>query len=70
MEAGAKRGQTAQVRELSLAIEDVEFDEIVEILKQVWTVPELPGVKGCDPCRSGLDRLIIEDPAFRRVLGR
>ena len=57
--------QPVQVRELSIAVSDVSFDEIVEILRKVWTVPELPGVKGCHPCRSGLDRIIIEDPALR-----
>jgi hypothetical protein len=70
MAAAAKPGEGTRVRELSLAIEDVEFDQIVEILRQVWTVPELPGVKGCHPCRSGLDRLVITDPAFRSVIGR
>ena len=57
------------LREMTLAVGDVEFDEIVEILRQVWVVPELPGVKGCHPCRSGIDRLVIEDPAFRKTLG-
>jgi hypothetical protein len=59
----------AQVREITLAVGDLEFDRIVEILRQVWTVPELPGVKGCDPCRSGIDRFVIEDPAFRKTIG-
>jgi hypothetical protein len=37
------------------------FDQIVAVLKTVLTVPELPGVRGCRPCLSGLDRFIIED---------
>jgi hypothetical protein len=57
------------VREVHVAIPDLKFDEIVEILRKVWVVPKGPGIRGCDPCRSGLDRLIIEDPAFRG-LGR
>jgi hypothetical protein len=57
--------QPPQVREISLAVGNQSFDEIVEILRRVWVVPELPGIKGCDPCRSGLDRLVIEDPALR-----
>jgi hypothetical protein len=53
------------VREIRVAVPDVGFDEIVALLRKVWTVPRVPGVGGCDPCRSGLDRLVIEDPAFR-----
>lgn len=59
--------QPAQVREVTLAVGNQSFDEIVEILRRVWVVPELPGIKGCDPCRSGLDRFIIEDPAIRQL---
>jgi hypothetical protein len=43
------------------------FDEIVAVLKQTLTVPELPGVRGCRPCLSGLDRFIIQDLAMRGV---
>lgn len=68
MAAELKR-HPAQVREITLAVGDVEFDEIVEILRRVWTVPELPGISGCDPCRSGLDRFVIEDPAFGKAIG-
>lgn len=53
------------IRQLTVALPDSSFDEIVEILRKVWVVPELPGIRGCDPCRSGLDRLVIEDPAIR-----
>jgi hypothetical protein len=62
--------QAGQVAEIQLTVGDVGFDQIVEILRKVWVVPELPGIKGCDPCRSGLDRFVIEDPAFRKVAGR
>jgi hypothetical protein len=57
------------VRELRVAIPDGDFDDIVAFLRKVWVVPKLPGIRGCDPCRSGLDRLIIEDPAFRSFGG-
>jgi hypothetical protein len=67
--AEEKLRHATQVREISLAVGNVNFDEIVDILRKVWTVPELPGVKGCDPCRSGLDRFVIEDPAFRKSVG-
>src|SRR5580765_2377330 len=41
------------------------FDDLVAALKITLTVPELPGFKGCRPCLSGLDRLVIEDLAMR-----
>lgn len=62
----AKREELA-VRELRIAVPDVGFDEIVSILSKVWTAPKLPGIRGCAPCRSGFDRLVIEDPAFRTL---
>jgi hypothetical protein len=68
-EAGDIRRGQAGLREMVLAVDDVGFDEIVKILREVWTVPELPGIRGCQPCRSGLDRLVILDPAIRQ-LGR
>lgn len=53
------------VKEIHVAVPDVGFDEIVAFLRKTWVVPKGPGIGGCDPCRSGLDRFIIEDPAFR-----
>jgi hypothetical protein len=41
------------------------FEDIVAVLKQTLTVPELPGFKGCRPCLSGLDRFIVEDIAMQ-----
>jgi hypothetical protein len=41
------------------------FDDLVAALKITLTVPELPGFKGCRPCLSGLDRVVIEDLAMR-----
>jgi hypothetical protein len=59
--ATAKRPKAA-VTELRVAIApNTSFDDLVSILKQTLTVPELPGLKGCRPCLSGLDRFIIED---------
>lgn len=57
------------IKELRVAVPDGDFDDIVAFLRKVWVVPKLPGIRGCDPCRSGLDRLIIEDPAFRNFGG-
>ena len=67
MKMGAEKSERAGLREIHLAIDDVDFDTIVESLRKVLTLPELPGFKGCDPCRSGLDRIILEDPAWRFV---
>jgi hypothetical protein len=41
------------------------FDDLVAALKITLTVPELPGFRGCRPCLSGLDRIVIEDLAMR-----
>jgi hypothetical protein len=57
--------RSAGVRELRVAVPDVEFDQIVKLLREVWVVPRVPGIRGCAPCRSGFDRLVLEDPAFQ-----
>jgi hypothetical protein len=58
--------QKAAVTELHLALtSSSSFEDIIAVLKQTLTVPELPGFKGCRPCLSGLDRLVIEDIAMR-----
>lgn len=59
--ARATRKARVEVRQMTVAIPDVSFEEIVKILRDVWRVPKGPGIRGCDPCRSGLDRLVIED---------
>ena len=33
---------------------------IVEYLKEALVVPELGDVRGCRPCLSGLERLVVE----------
>ena len=38
------------VREVRVAVGNVGFEDMVKILREVWKVP---GVGGCDPCRSG-----------------
>lgn len=50
--------------QLTLA-SSTSFDDLVATLKGVLTIPELPGFKGCRPCLSGLDRLVIEDLVVR-----
>jgi hypothetical protein len=56
------------VSEIRLALtSNTDFDSLVKVLREVLVVPELPGIKGCRPCLSGLDRFIIEDPAMRGI---
>jgi hypothetical protein len=60
--------QKAAITEVRLALkQDMPFDDIVAALKLTLTVPELPGLKGCRPCLSGLDRFVIEDIAMRGI---
>lgn len=54
------RAGTKEIR-IALAA-DTDFDSIVKYLRQTLVVPEIPGIAGCDPCRSGIDRIVIEDP--------
>ncbi|HEV7671631.1 MAG TPA: hypothetical protein VGS22_24180 [Thermoanaerobaculia bacterium] len=50
------------VRSLTLAVgTTTNFKDLVKILERTLTVPELPGIKGCAPCLSGLDRVLIQD---------
>lgn len=57
-----RRTKKAAMSEMRVSIDSqLPFDQIVALLKVVLTVPELPGVRGCRPCLSGLDRFIIED---------
>jgi hypothetical protein len=57
------------VRQISLALDpSMSFKDIVAVLERTLTVPELPGIRGCAPCLSGIDRIIVEDftlPAIR-----
>jgi hypothetical protein len=58
----------AAISEVRLSLQsDMPFEKIVAILKETLTVPELPGIRGCRPCLSGLDRFIIEDIAMREI---
>ncbi|MEA2563374.1 MAG: hypothetical protein QOH06_4878 [Acidobacteriota bacterium] len=57
-----KRKGEAGVRELRLALDSrTDFKEVVGILERVLTIKDLPGIKGCAPCLSGLEKLVIQD---------
>jgi len=61
-----QRKVKAPVAELHLALaSNTSFDDIVKVLRQTLTIPELPGFRGCRPCLSGLDRFLIEDVVIR-----
>lgn len=60
--------QKAQLQEIRLAVNSqMPFDQLVKALKVTLTVPELPGIRGCSPCLSGLQRVVLDDIA---MLGR
>ncbi len=56
--------------EIRLSLGNESFESIVEALKAVLTIPKFGGFGGCAPCRSGLDRIVIEDPAWRELATR
>lgn len=62
--AALEKVDTADVQEVALA-PDTDFEQIVALLRKVWTAPKASGLRGCGPSRSGLDRFMVEDPAFR-----
>jgi len=60
------RKKPVALTELRLSVSpQMPFEDLVALLKETLTVPELPGLKGCRPCLSGLDRFIIEDIAMK-----
>lgn len=55
-------------RELKIAVNpDTDFQQIVDILRESWVVPKQPGVGGCQPCMSGLDRLVVQNGRLETV---
>jgi hypothetical protein len=42
-----------------------DLEKIMAFLSKTWGDARPGGGRACDPCRSGLDRFVIEDPAFR-----
>lgn len=63
-----ERKPTQGVKQVVLALnENTSFKDLTNILERVLTVPELPGIKGCAPCLSGLDRVVIENPLINVI---
>lgn len=64
----AVRKPTQGVKHLTLALNDnTSFKDLTHMLERVLTIPELPGIKGCAPCLSGLDRIVIENPVLPAI---
>ncbi len=57
------------LREVVLAIDpETPFEVIVKRLEKTLTLdPDVFGPRGCDPCFSGVDRIVLMDPAFGRI---
>lgn len=66
--AEARRRPRVGTKEIRIALpDDTDFDTIVKYLRGSLVVPKIPGIGGCDPCRSGIDRIVIEDPLINVV---
>jgi len=51
----------AGTRDISVAVDpNTDFDRLVKVLQETLVVPEMPGVRGCAPCLSGLDRFVLQ----------
>ena len=58
---------TPGIKEVMLAVRpESDFKEIVRQLEHILTIPELPGVRGCAPCFSGLDRFVLQSRILER----
>jgi len=58
----------SRVSGLNLAIDaDTPFEEVVKQLKVALTLPKGIAPRGCDPCLSGLDRLVLESQILNKM---
>lgn len=62
MTTASKLKTRVGTRELVVSLNsDTKFKDIVRYLEKTLVVPEIPGISGCDPCLSGLERIVLED---------
>jgi hypothetical protein len=55
-------------KEIAVAVRpDTSFDSLVKSLQAILTLPELEGFGGCQPCLSGLDRLVLKSNILQRI---
>ncbi|HKE95335.1 MAG TPA: hypothetical protein VKB34_13570 [Povalibacter sp.] len=60
----AVRKGSGRISQLSIAVHpETSFEDLVKILRVRLTVPELPGIRGCNPCNSGIPKIVLEDIA-------
>ncbi len=68
MEKAERIKVSAGTKALSIALEpNTDFKTIVRYLEKTLVVPKIPGVGGCDPCLSGLDRIVIDSTILPQV---
>jgi hypothetical protein len=60
---GGKRA--VAVTEMKVTLPDGNSDQMIRTLTEILSLPKSRFFAGCAPCRSGLDRIIIEDPGLR-----
>ncbi len=66
----AARRPVPGTREIRIAVTpQTDFRSLVKALEKSLVVPKLPGVRGCSPCLSGLDRFVFENSMLQRVGG-
>jgi hypothetical protein len=59
---------TPGTKEVTFAVSSTaSFDSLVGIMKEVLTLPELPGIKGCRPCLSGLDKFAFVSKVLEQI---
>lgn len=56
------------IRALTLAVSSTtSFKDLVAHLEKTLTLPDLPGIRGCAPCLSGIDRLLLQDETLSTI---
>jgi hypothetical protein len=66
MEASTKRF-AAGPKELHVQLAaNQDFEEMVKVLREVLTIRKFPGFAGCEPCRSGIDKLVLQSKILQQ----
>jgi hypothetical protein len=43
------------------------FADLVKVLERTLVIDKEIFPRGCNPCLSGIDRIVLEDPALRKI---
>ncbi len=64
-----KTGAGEGPKEIVLALNSkTSFDRLVKVLERVLVIDkDIFGPRGCNPCLSGIDRIVIENPALQKI---